>query len=695
MKYLILASALLAHGGAYAAEKAMAVPPPAPVEVPKPEKVDAAAQAKPAAAPAVSGQLALDTFIKHSQFLDAKISPNGEYLAASVLATEDTGALVVLNLADMKLLGNFKLRGKTFVDDFVWANPTRLVFSVAESQGSKTNPSPTGELYGMDADGKNQALLLGPRVEKKTVGGTGGGNNFKAGFLDDDLYDDDKFVLVSTRGVGSDEGDYPLLEKMNVNTGKTSLIARAPVLNADFLADHEQRARFAWGEATDTRERVYYRAPKGGDWELINDENKSNLRMYPLAFSRDGNTVYMEVTEPQGPNGLYAWDVATRQRKLVARDDNTDPLGLAFSFDGKQPYAAVFMDGKPRLEVLDAKSPELALRKALEPSFPGSWVNLTSATHDGNKVIFRVVSDRNPGDYYLFDRATKKATYLLSTREWIEPERMAEMRPITYTARDGLVINGYLTLPPGSNGKNLPLILNPHGGPIGPFDRWGFNEEVQLFANRGYAVLQVNYRGSGNYGNGFMHAGYREWGGKMINDMTDAVAWVVKEGIADKDRICIYGASYGGYAAAQAAVREPDLYKCAVGYVGVYDLPMMFTYGDIPDRDSGKTFLSEAMGGGTDFLVANSPSRHASEIKAPMFLIVGNDDVRAHPKHSRTMRDALQKAGKTVEWMEKDYEGHGYYKEANNRDLYTQMLAFFERYIGPGTKPAAASAGAD
>lgn len=684
MKRLILASALLACGGAFAAGKDAAVPAPAPVDVPKPGAVDA-----PAAATAKGGQLPLDSFIKHAQFVDAKISPNGEYLAASVMATEDTGALIVLNLADMKMLGNFKLRGKTFVNAFAWANPKRLIFSVAESDGSKSNPQSTGEIYGMDANGKNQALLVGGRKE----GAIGMNGKLEAGFLVDDLWDDDKFALVQLYGVGNDEGDYPRLARMNVDTGKTSLVARAPVLNAEFLVDHEQRPRFAWGEGTDTRQRVYYRTAKGGDWELINDENKGGLRMQPLAFSRDGNTVYLQVTEASGPDGLYAWDVATRERKLVARDDATDPMGVALSFDGKEPYAVVFMDGKPRLETLAAKSPELALRKALSASFPDSWVSFTSATHDQSKVVVRVASDRNPGEYYLFDRNTKKATYLLSSREWVEPERMAEMKPIEYTARDGMVIHGYLTLPPGSDGRNLPLILNPHGGPIGPFDSWAYNWEVQLFASRGYAVLQVNYRGSGNYGNSFKHAGYREWGGKMIDDMTDGVAWVVKQGIADKDRVCIYGASYGGYAAAQAAVREPDLYQCAVGYVGVYDLPMMFTYGDIPDRDSGKTFLSEAMGGGTDFLVASSPSRHAAEIKAPMFLIVGNDDVRAHPKHSRTMRDALEKAGKTVEWMEKDYEGHGYFKEENNRELYTRMLAFFDRYIGAGAKGASAVAG--
>jgi dipeptidyl aminopeptidase/acylaminoacyl peptidase len=660
MRLLILAGALLACAPVFAAETAQ---------------------------PAAAATVPLDTFIKHHQFIDAKISPGGEYLAASVRATEDTGALVVLKLADMKMFGNFKLRGKTFVDDFEWVNANRLVFSVAESAGSKSTPRGTGELYGMDADGRNQSLLMGPRKE----GGIVGDSNLRVGFLVDALHDDDKFALVWTRGVGNDEGDYHQLARMNVNTGKTSIVARAPVLNASFLADHEQRARFVWGEGTDVRQRAYYRAPKGGDWELINDESRTDQAILPLAFSRDGNTVYMQVTEAQGPDGLYAWDVATRKRTLLVRDDDTDPMNLVFSFDGKQPYGVVFMDGTPRLHPLDAKAPEFQLRKALSASFPDSWISITSATKDEKKIVFRVWSDRNPGEYYLFDRDAKKATYLLSSAQWIDPERMASMQPITYKARDGLVIHGYLTLPPGSDGKGLPLILNPHGGPIGPFDRWGFNSEVQLFASRGYAVLQVNYRGSGNYGRAFARAGYRQWGDKMIDDMTDAVNWAVAQGIADRDRVCIYGASYGGYAAAQAIVREPDLYRCSVGYVGVYDMPMMYTYGDIPDSDTGTNFLKEALGGGSDFLTRISPTRNAAAIKTPMFIAVGNDDIRAHPKHSRAMRDALEKAGKSVEWLEKDYEGHGYFKEENNRELYTRMLAFFDRYIGPDAKGSKAS----
>jgi dipeptidyl aminopeptidase/acylaminoacyl peptidase len=627
-----------------------------------------------------AGNPIVENLIRPSQFLDARISPNGEYLAASVMASEDTGSLVVLRLSDMKMTGSFRLAGKSFVGGFEWANDERLVFTVAKSDGAKTNPGLTGEIYGMNWDGKRQALLIGPARDGR------------AGFIEDMLRGNDKFVLIRVVDRGNDEGTYPTLERMNVNTGARSVVARGPILNASFLADADGKARFAWGDTIDLDQRVYYRGADGGEWQLVNDEASSGTRWSPLAFAPDGRTVYVRSARKTGPDALEAMDVASRERKVVARDDNVDPLGLVYAFDQVRPVGVSFMDGLPRTEYFVDDLPDVKLRQSLEAGFPGRWVSINSATRDGRKLVLRVRSDRNPGEFFLFDRDANKATYLLSTREWIDPEKMAAMKPVSYAARDGLTIHGYLTLPPGSDGKDLPLIINPHGGPIGPFDMWAFNNEVQILAQHGYAVLQVNFRGSGNYGDAFTRAGYRQWGGGMIDDMTDGVKWAIEQGIADPKRVCIYGASYGGYAAAMALAREPDLYQCGVGYVGVYDMPMMYTRGDIPDRDSGRNFLAETLGSGNEALKAISPVHQVTRIQDPMFIIVGNDDFRAHPDHSRAMRRALQQAGKSVEWMERDFEGHGYFKVENNRALYNQMLAFFDRYIGPKTQAAAAGA---
>jgi dipeptidyl aminopeptidase/acylaminoacyl peptidase len=232
--------------------------------------------------------------------------------------------------------------------------------------------------------------------------------------------------------------------------------------------------------------------------------------------------------------------------------------------------------------------------------------------------------------------------------------------------------------------ENLQMIVNPDGGAIGPRDYWGFNWETQLFASRGYLVLQLNYRGSGGYGQGFQDKGHGEWGGAMQDDLTDATKWAIEKGYADPERICIYGGSYGGYAALMGAAKEPDLYRCAVGYVGVYDLvSAMFKKGDIKERKSGKRFLEHTLGTDVGERRDNSPAFQAAKIKAPVFLAAGLADQRAPYQHTEKMRDALAAAGHPADVVIlQEKEGHGFYKEENNLNLYTKMLAFFDRYIG-------------
>jgi dipeptidyl aminopeptidase/acylaminoacyl peptidase len=316
----------------------------------------------------------------------------------------------------------------------------------------------------------------------------------------------------------------------------------------------------------------------------------------------------------------------------------------------------------------------------MQKSFGGDVVVATSATRDGRFVLLRTYSDRNPGDYFLFQADGRVADRLMSRSDWLERERLAETRPIRYTARDGLPIEGFLTLPPGSDGKNLPLIVNPHGGPFGPFDTWGFETERQILAAHGYAVLQVNFRGSGNYGVAFVEKGHRQWGGTMQDDLTDATHWAIREGIADKNRICIYGASYGGYASLMGVAKEPDLYKCAVGYVGVYDMMMMYGRGDVPGTVRGKDFLMEVLGR-TD-LDPISPNKRAADIKVPVFLAAGGSDIRAPQAHSEAMERALKAAGKPVESLYYATEGHGFVKPEHQTEFFKRLLTFFNRHIG-------------
>lgn len=646
-----------------------------------------------AASGAAMADASMDQFLRHDQFVDVKLSPDGKYIAASMMTSADAGVLVILDRATLKPTGTMRLRGRTFVNDFDWANNERIVLTIAESQGSETNPAATGEIYATNWDGTRQELLIGPRAGNDGRP-TRRPRGIEGASIIDTLPNDDKNILVNVYPVGNDEGTYPKVERLNIYTGNRSVLSRAPVLNAQFLTDGRQQVRFAWagGVATGSTAKLYYRKDNDAEWKLVNDESASGVAIWPTAFTADFKQAYLVADEKEGPDTVYLWDPETDTRTKVARDDNVDPLGVLSNRLGVG-YGVVFMDGEPRIENFDKTSPDAITLSTLLNSFPDSWVTITSYTADGKELTFRTWSDKDPGTYYLLDR-DRKATYMLGVRDWIDKDKMAEKQPIQFKARDGLTIHGYLTVPPGSDGKNLPMIVNVHGGPFGPYDSWGFDWEVQLLASRGYAVLQPNFRGSGNYGRQFTKLGYQQWGGTMQDDVTDATLWAIEQGIADKDRICIYGGSYGGYAAGMGIAKEPDLYRCAVGYVGVYDLGMLYTRGDIGQRDSGERFLAEAVGGGRENLNSRSPNKLVDRIKAPILLVAGGEDFRAPPEHSEVFHKSLQRAGKTSELMIDDDEGHGFYKLDSRQAFYGRMLAWFDRYIGPKSEAASAAASA-
>jgi dipeptidyl aminopeptidase/acylaminoacyl peptidase len=317
----------------------------------------------------------------------------------------------------------------------------------------------------------------------------------------------------------------------------------------------------------------------------------------------------------------------------------------------------------------------------LQASFPDTEVVRTSSTLDGKKSIYAVYSDTNQGEYYLFDHLTKKAEHLVSSKPWLDSSKLSLMEPIKIKARDGLELEAFLTLPKQSNGKNLPLIIHPHGGPFGPSDAWGFNEEIQFLANRGYAVLQVNYRGSGNYGKEFQEKGYKQWGKLMQDDLTDATRWAIAQGIANASRICIYGASYGGYAALMGAAKEPNLYKCAVGNVGVYDLPDMVTedagYGGM--GNPLKVFFAETANSADS---SSSPTRVAGQIKVPVYLMAGSKDTTCPPEWTKKMYKQLQAAGVPVQMHIYEGEMHGNVLVANQIDFANRLLTFLDQHIG-------------
>lgn len=637
-------------------------------------------------APAGQAPVPLDAFVKQDSFNEIKLSPTGEYYAVSVPLGDRT-VLAILRRSDLKQTGLFAMRGKTHAADFWWVNDDTVLIAIGEKQGGLDEPRLTGELATVRADGSGQKLVYGYRMDGDKLGSNikGRSAEYASAFLIDDLPAEEDSVLIAVWPWSRSSVDpYTEVEKLNIKSGRRVTVARAPVRRARFLIDHQGQVRFAYGADSDNKLQTYYRSGDGANWEMIASEAADGYATIPLAFSADGGTAYLQVGSSRGPDAIYAFNPATRERTLLMRDDNVDPYQLVWSEAPREPIGALLMDGKPRIEFFDKSRPLAKLNAALQNSFGGDFAYVSSMTGDGKLALVRTFSDRSPGDYYLFDIEAKKADHVLSRRAAIDPERMGERRPVEVAARDGRRLHGFLTVPAGSSGRNLPMVIHPHGGPIGVFDTWGFDLGAQLLASRGYAVLQVNFRGSGGYGHEFQRAGHRQWGRAMQDDLTDATRWAIQQGIADPRRICLYGASYGGYASLMGVAREPELYRCAVGYVGVYDMPMMYGRGDVQQWQSGTNFLEDTLG--REDLEAISPTRLADRIKVPVFLAAGGEDQRAPIEHSEKMEKALRAAGVPVETLYYDTEGHGFYTEEHNREFYTRLLAFLDKHIGPGAR---------
>ncbi|RYH06884.1 MAG: S9 family peptidase, partial [Alphaproteobacteria bacterium] len=546
-----------------------------------------------------------------------------------------------------------------------WANNERLLFFVAFKTGKFDFETAKGDLYASNIDGTKRIDIPN--------------GNFYS-FVN--LTPEDPDTILVQRSIES-----AFLFKLNVYTGKTTTVATAPVEQGRFLVDHDRKPRFVHGEMNDGRNVTYRR--DGERWNLVHESERNGASYRPLGFAADNRNVYMAKGVDGKPEAIVLLDMETRTEQQLSENGTVSPTGYLWSSDRKTLLAVWYEDGVPYWDFIAPEHPEAKVYAGLVKAFPGKVVNFLRSSDDGRYLPMAAYSDTAPMELYLFDRETGKAKFLASSMDWIKPDEMSPMKPVQVRTRDGLVIHGYLTLPKGSNGKNLPLIVNPHGGPHGPRDEWGFNPEVQLFANRGYAVLQMNYRGSGGYGNAFEGKGYRKWGTTMQDDLTDSVKWAIGQGIADANRVCIYGASYGGYAALMSVVREPDLYKCTVGYVGVYDLDAQRD-ADFMAHESGRNYLKDAYPLEKSERMAQSPAYGVERIKTPILLVHGEKDVRVPIKNMHFLVSQLAKVGKKPDdvIVEKK-EAHGFRDLQNQVNLYTKMLAFFDKYIGP--KPATAA----
>ena len=496
--------------------------------------------------------------------------------------------------------------------------------------------------------------------------------------IEDDLPDDPDHVLISHNQRDPQVFD---VYRVNVRTGAAVLVAQNPGNVVGWQTDHAGKVRAALtSDGLETT--LLYRDDEGAPFRpLITTDYRTTVS--PAFFTFDDRKFYALSNRGRDTLALVIIDPAAPDaEELVYATDQVDLDAAGYSRKRRVLTLAAYQTDKPRRHYFDAHTE--ALYRQLETLLPGYDVALQGWNRDEDTFIVAAYNDRTPGARYLFQSVTGALHKLADINPSIPEADMAPVRPIQYTSRDGLIIHGYLTLPAGREPRGLPCIVNPHGGPWAR-DGWGYNPEIQFLANRGFCVLQMNFRGSTGYGRRFWEAGFGQWGLAMQDDITDGVRWLIDQGIADPARIGIYGGSYGGYATLAGIAFTPDLYAAAVDYVGVSNLftfmntippywkPLLAKMHDMvghPERDRER-------------LAATSPALHVNRIRTPLLIAQGAQDPRVNKAESDQVVQALRERGVEVEYLVKDNEGHGFHNDENKFEFYAAMEAFFVEHLKP------------
>lgn len=606
-------------------------------------------------------QIPLEDFFRNSERASYQISPDGKHISYVAPYKERMNVFVrAVNAPDEEAV-RITQEEERSVAGYMWANNKRILF-MKDSGGDENY-----QLFGVNLDGSDlRGYTDFPNVRTTLI---------------DDLEEQPDFVIIGLNRRNPEIFD-PY--RLDLQTGELTILAENPGNIQGWMTDNAGRLRVATAIVDGVNTQILYRDTEDEPFRAVLTTNfRDEVNFF--GFDPDDHDVYAATNLGRDKKVLVRMDPATcEELELLYENPDYDISSISYSRKRKK-LLGVYCTGhkEPIRHYFDEQ--EKALRERLKAHFPNKRYGVADTDKAEEHYLVYVGSDRTRGSYYFYDENTDTAQLIAEVAPWIEEKDMNAMLPVVYHSRDGLRIEAYLTLPHGltlEEAHNLPVVINPHGGPW-VRDCWGFSSEVQFLANRGYAVLQMNYRGSTGYGRKFLEASYKQWGLKMQDDITDGVNWLVSEGIADPKRVAIYGGSYGGYAVLAGLAFTPDVYACGIDYVGVSNLlsfmntippywrPLLeMMYEQIGNPETEKAQLE-----------ATSPALHADCITAPLFVAQGANDPRVNKAESDQMVEALRKRGVDVEYMVKDNEGHGFANQENRFDFYRAMERFLTKHL--------------
>lgn len=621
-------------------------------------------------------------FAKDYQYQAAKISPDGKHIAMAILK-DGQRKLAVVKASDFSPVGGADFGNKQEVGRFYWANNERIVAQIWKRYPWKEEPVFEGELFAVNYDGSRGKMIYGWRAGSSSTGSKLKKGEATNGWADivNLLRHDEEEILISSTPFSNSGARVPTLHRLDIYTGKMSgTIAGGPVTFADFITDRKGNLRLAVGtDSTDTK-RVYRFNEEDSDWTEVPADSFGE-GYYPLTFDNSGKNLLLVDDKDHDLQGIYKLNIETGKKTLLYRDDEVDITAVEYNSDRSGVYAVRTDPNYPTYVMLEDDTEEAELFKYLLSMFPGYEVNITSSSKDRNLWIIYADNDRSAGGFYLYNKKKNQFSLLFSNLNHLDQRKLSESIPIEFAASDGVKIRGYVTYPAGiPETQSVPMVVLVHGGPMAR-DYWSFDREVQLLASQGYAVLRLNFRGSTGYGRSFQAGSKLQWGDRVQKDIIEGTQWVIQQGGILSDKVCIMGASFGGYSALQSASIAPDLFKCVIGTAGVYDLQMMFEEGDIPNLLFGKAYLTAQLGEDEALLKQYSPVHTVSNLNAPVLIAHGEKDVRVPIEQAEALRESLERHNKSFEWFVKDTESHGFFDEGNRTEYFERVTEFLAKHL--------------
>lgn len=619
-----------------------------------------------------------EAFFSNPTFSSPRLSPDGKHIA--VLYSKGDHQFVVARPAsggELKPLAELK-DPETRLVWLEWANPDRLLLSATERNTRSVGVrGRITRLFGVDRKG-GRLRWLGRRWPKRGQG------QWEVQFQDQVVHwlpDDRNHVLISYHNPFDRT---PSIKRLDVDDGRTSGRQRAIDKIDAWHVDPQGNVRAGEGRRRN-RYTLFARVESDGRLRELQSHDVFADDGFEFAGFHQNPKRLFVFSEHEGRSALYEFDIeAGTLGPLVFAHPDADVGPVIFSKARNKVIGVAYLIDEPQVHYIDeeARQEHESIDHAIRSVHEHTTENrVVSTAADGSLMIVRTSSDIQPPVHYAYDRVKRVMTHLLDERPDIPIEHLVPMQRVSYTARDGLEIAAYLTIPKDTEAQQLPVIVLPHGGPWAR-DWKRYDPEVQLFANRGFAVFQMNFRGSTGYGSAFTERGYRQWGQAIQDDITDGVKWLIREGIADPGRIGIYGGSYGGYAAMMGLIRTPDLYRAGASYAGVMDIETLISDDRRYDWAYAwhKPMVGGELGDGAR-LERHSPVHRAGEIRVPVLLAHGADDERVHAKHSQRMARALRRSDKDVEYLEFEDEIHGFLLESNRIRFYERLVTFFEEHL--------------